>query len=205
MIVCQRCLHKNADAVGVCTNCGSPLTPDWAAGGQGLLGSQTAWPVAPMGEAAGPTIAHSPLEAVNPAQTVSARTGLPPIDTSYERAPSAPGASAGERDAAPRLRLRMTNGKHFELAGRTSYLIGRRDSSGLIPDVDLSDFDGAAAGVSRWHATIYVDGGNVFIEDLHSRNQVIRNGARLLPGQRYMLNDGDRLLFGMIELLVVLG
>jgi hypothetical protein len=181
------------------------LTPDWAAGGQGQLGGQTAWPVAPMGEAAGPTIARSPIEAAYLAQTVSARMGLPPIDTGYEQASSAPVASAGERAAAPRLRLRMTNGKHFELAGRTSYLIGRRDSSGLIPDVDLSDFDGAAAGISRWHATIYVVGGNVFIEDLHSRNQTIRNGARLLPGQRYLLADGDRLLLGMIKLLVVLG
>jgi len=74
-----------------------------------------------------------------------------------------------------------------------------------MPDVDLGDFDGAAGGISRRHAAIYGVGGNVYIEDLRSRNQTIRNGARLLPGQRYLVADGDRLLLGVIELLVVLG
>jgi hypothetical protein len=150
MIVCQRCLHKNADADGICARCGSPLTPDWAAVGQGLQGSQTAWPVAPLGAAASPTIARSQLETANPAQAVSAGLVQPPVDTRYERAPMLPRApsdvSSRQRDIAPRIRLRTTNGKHFELAGRASYLIGRRDSSGLMPDVDLGDFDGAAGG-----------------------------------------------------------
>jgi hypothetical protein len=60
MIASQRCLHKNAAADGICAGCGSSLTPDWTAVGQGLHGSQTAWPVASMGVAAGPTIVRSP-------------------------------------------------------------------------------------------------------------------------------------------------
>jgi pSer/pThr/pTyr-binding forkhead associated (FHA) protein len=137
----------------------------------------------------------------------------PPIDTGYERSPLVPsapfdmpaGVPSGHRDIAPRLRLRKANGTYFELAGRATYLIGRRDSSGHVPDLDLGDFDGAASGVSRRHAALHVVAGNVYIEDLHSRNQTIRNGAQLLPGQRYLLADGDRLSLGMIELLVVLG
>jgi len=133
MIASQRCLHKNAGADGLCAGCRSPLTPDWAAVGQGLHASQTAWPVASMGVAAGPTIARSPLETANPTQTGSAGLALPRVATSYERAPLAPSAPSGvpssQRDSAPRICQRMTNGKHFELAVRASYLIGRRDSS----------------------------------------------------------------------------
>jgi pSer/pThr/pTyr-binding forkhead associated (FHA) protein len=112
-----------------------------------------------------------------------------------------PSASGGHL----RLRLRLTTGKTFELAGKPRYLIGRRDpETHSSPDVDLADFNGAASGVSRQHAALHVASEGVFIEDLESLNETIRNGYRLLPRQRYPLADGDELRLGSITLLVVI-
>ena len=103
-----------------------------------------------------------------------------------------------------RIRLRLMNGKAFELAGKVDYVIGRRDPNMPAPDVDLTDWNGAASGVSRQHAAIHVSAEGVSIEDLESLNETIRNGYRLLPHQRYPLQDGDELRLGSISLLVVI-
>lgn len=103
-----------------------------------------------------------------------------------------------------RVRLRLMNGKAFELAGKLDYVIGRRDPNGQMPDVDLTDWNGAACGVSRQHAAIHISADGVSVEDLESLNETIRNGYRLLPHQRYPLEDGDELRLGSIALLVVI-
>jgi len=99
----------------------------------------------------------------------------------------------------------MTNGKTFELSGKSSYLVGRRDvSARIFPDVDLSDWNGAASGVSRCHASIHVTPSGVFVEDLERLNETHRNGYRLLAKQRYPLVDGDELRLGAVTLLIVI-
>jgi len=91
----------------------------------------------------------------------------------------------------------------FELSGQNTYLVGRRDvDQHLFPDVDLHDWDGAGAGVSRRHLIIRVLGNVLSIEDLESRNSTIVNGYRLFPHQQYPLVDGDEIRLGDITLLV---
>ncbi len=91
----------------------------------------------------------------------------------------------------------------FELSGQSSYLVGRHDlDQQLFPDIDLHDWDGAAAGVSRRHIMIRVIGNVVSIEDLESRNSTILNGYRLFPHQQYPLVDNDEVRLGDITLLV---
>jgi pSer/pThr/pTyr-binding forkhead associated (FHA) protein len=99
----------------------------------------------------------------------------------------------------------MESGYVFELAGKSEYLLGRRDSqAGLTPDVDLTDWNGAASGVSRKHANLHVEDGVVFIEDLGSRNETVRNNTRLLSGKRYRLSNGDVIQLGVISLAVTI-
>src|SRR5579862_470713 len=104
----------------------------------------------------------------------------------------------GNSYQAPRLiLLRLPDGQLFELQGKPQYLIGRRDPANkVLPEVDLTDWNGAAAGVSRTHASIYMTPIGVYVEDLESRNETIHNGYRLLPRQRYRLDDGDELRLG---------
>ena len=55
--------------------------------------------------------------------------------------------------------------------------------------------------VSRRHASLQVSGGSLFLEDLRSANGVFVNGERVRRPRRVL--DGDRILLGNEELLVV--
>lgn len=196
MVICPQCFHRNPTSAVRCEQCDSPLAPVW----DSSLAERGANTTALSGERA--AILTSPVPAEG--RRVDAH-----------RAPTAAGAQVEQVDQAPpagiasaqiplaRIRLRMDDGTVFDLAGRTTYLIGRRDAqSGLTPDVDLTDMNGAASGVSRRHAAIYVVGNTAYIEDLGSRNETVRNEYRLAPHQRYQLADGDRIRLGTIALAV---
>eukprot|EP01062_Namystynia_karyoxenos_P054384 TRINITY_DN4473_c0_g1_i1.p1 TRINITY_DN4473_c0_g1~~TRINITY_DN4473_c0_g1_i1.p1 ORF type:complete len:845 (+),score=138.64 TRINITY_DN4473_c0_g1_i1:113-2536(+) len=77
-----------------------------------------------------------------------------------------------------------------------TYLVGQAETEGCMIALP------AAAGVSRRHAEIQVDGGAVFATDLASTNRTLidlagRGRFRLmLPSRSYQLSDGDRLRFG---------
>jgi len=85
--------------------------------------------------------------------------------------------------------------------GKTEILVGREDPvSGVFPDVDLTDHGGDEGGVSRRHARIFVQGIQVFIEDLNSTNYTYVNQQKLAPGQPQPLNDGDEVRLGRLKL-----
>jgi hypothetical protein len=95
------------------------------------------------------------------------------------------------------------NEKPIVFRGDQTILIGRRDdNSKFVPQVDLSRYYGILMGVSRKHAEIIIKDGRCFIEDLNSSNGTWLNEARLAPGQRYALNNGDQVRLGQLLLLV---
>jgi hypothetical protein len=191
MILCQRCLNRNGDDATTCAKCGSALIPEWV----GTLRREAA-PEKPSRQAS------------------AARDTLAPAGFNRDAFPFAPDASprhlapprSGAKPARVVVRLILTeSGYIFELAGKTEYLLGRRDSqAGLTPDVDLTDWNGAASGVSRKHAILHVDDGVVCIEDLGSRNETVRNNTRLLSGKLYPLSNGDTIQLGVISLAVTI-
>ncbi len=85
--------------------------------------------------------------------------------------------------------------------GKTEIFVGREDSiNNIFPDVDLTDLGGDEGGVSRRHARIFVQGAQVFIEDLNSTNHTYVNQQRLTPGQAQALNSGDEVWLGWMKL-----
>ncbi|MCA9913111.1 MAG: FHA domain-containing protein [Anaerolineae bacterium] len=77
-------------------------------------------------------------------------------------------------------------------------IIGRSDKmSGVVVDIDLSDFDGQDWGVSRRHARLDAHK-SPMITDLGSYNGTFINGERLEPEQAYALNSGDELRLGRL-------
>jgi pSer/pThr/pTyr-binding forkhead associated (FHA) protein len=85
--------------------------------------------------------------------------------------------------------------------GKTEVTVGREDPvSGVFPDIDLTDHGGDEGGVSRQHARIFVQGVQVFIEDLNSTNYTYVNQQKLTPGQPHPLHDGDVVRFGRVKL-----
>jgi pSer/pThr/pTyr-binding forkhead associated (FHA) protein len=103
------------------------------------------------------------------------------------------------------LSVQFPSGEVYELSGKRTFLVGRRDaSSGMHPDLDLTAEGGVEAGVSRGHAAIHLRAEGYFIEDLGSANETLLNFQRLLPRQLYPLHSGDQVRFGLLNALVVI-
>jgi pSer/pThr/pTyr-binding forkhead associated (FHA) protein len=84
--------------------------------------------------------------------------------------------------------------------GKTEIFVGREDPvSGVFPEIDLTDHGGDEGGVSRKHARIYLQGSQVYIEDLNSTNYTYVNQQKVTPGQPFPVNDGDELRFGRVK------
>jgi hypothetical protein len=190
MIVCQNCLHENQEGMSYCEECGEPLRP----GASKRRDTAHPAPQSPAGKS------DQMWRGRTPPDKVESGPILPPPHP-------APELGQVTCSAAPlgTLRLRLNNGKAFELKGRSSYLIGRRDEErGIFPELDLSGAGGLEAGVSRAHAEIRATPTGYTIEDLESTNETLLNFYRLLPRQQYPLKDGDQLRLGVLTMLVII-
>lgn len=130
-----------------------------------------------------------------------ARSSTPPASDKPESVTPAPFPPPPERIGVPLAPCRLVvGGKTLQVPLKKEAVIGRAESAGTWrPDVDLSPFGGKSdAGVSRKHAKIIWQGGWM-IEDLNSTNGTYLRGQRLAPNQRTLLNDGDVLLIGKVE------
>ncbi len=73
-------------------------------------------------------------------------------------------------------------------------VVGRRDGCEVtVP---------RGAGVSRLHARVRWQEGDLLVEDLGATNGTFLNGLQLLTGRTYPLRDGDRLHCGSFEIVV---
>jgi pSer/pThr/pTyr-binding forkhead associated (FHA) protein len=74
-----------------------------------------------------------------------------------------------------------------------------RQGSGAELDVELDH-----PTASSRHAIIFASAcpGRIKIEDNGSTNGTLINGARLTPGARHELSDGDRVRFGLLSTIV---
>lgn len=83
--------------------------------------------------------------------------------------------------------------------GLKMLVIGRADPiRQIFPDVDTTPAGGDVKGVSRSHAKITLQGGQLFIEDLGSTNTTQVNRRQIFPGQLVPLREGDEVLLGRL-------
>lgn len=123
--------------------------------------------------------------------------------------PPQPGTPMPDRGPRPqdggtppwRLLLQMENESRSTVGVPISHRInvGRADSKGNEPDLDLTPYGAVQNGVSRLHATIIYEDETLYIEDLGSTNGTRINGYQLTPNRRYRLRDGDELEFGRVR------
>lgn len=98
-------------------------------------------------------------------------------------------AERSRRDRAYLIVLAGSNvGEMYKLAGQES-IIGRAPSTSIRLNDD---------GISRRHARVVQEGGEVFIEDLESANGTFVNGSVV---QRHALRDGDKIRIGSTTIL----
>jgi hypothetical protein len=134
-----------------------------------------------------------------------AQTGIlmlqsqPPSDT----VPS-PTVSANKVDTVISLHL-IESGMILHLSGQTEFTLGRvAEGQPILPDVDLSPYEGYSQGVSRLHSAIKLNNQRVFITDLGSSNGTRVNSQKILPNVDYPLNHGDVISLGKFKIQVLI-
>jgi pSer/pThr/pTyr-binding forkhead associated (FHA) protein len=88
---------------------------------------------------------------------------------------------------------------HFDqpvLLGRDA---GSRSDS--HPLIDFNDYRGYVMGVSRKHAMISKQSGEYYLVDLGSSNGTFLNGNRLNSNEPALLESGDRITLGQIDIV----
>ena len=95
-----------------------------------------------------------------------------------------------------------TTNSDLPLPPKTEIIIGRSDADqGVFPDIDLGSQGSASNSVSRRHARLLAQAGQVFIDDLKSTNSTYLNQIRVEPGQPVLLKNGDEIRLGGITLV----
>ncbi len=93
--------------------------------------------------------------------------------------------------------------EHLALAEGQSVVIGRADKGiDFFPDVDLSGYNARKQGVSRRHVRVFMREGHIYVMDMNSNNGTFLHGKKLPASRPTLLNDGDHLRLGMMELSV---
>jgi hypothetical protein len=111
-------------------------------------------------------------------------------------------ATGAEQPEAPRVAvvIHPSSGTEFVLPEGKEATVGRIDrSTGLAPDINLTDVD-ADRTLSRRHARILErEGGFLLREEMGTRNGTFINGVRVKTGVEVPLSDGDAVRFGLVE------
>jgi hypothetical protein len=82
-------------------------------------------------------------------------------------------------------------------------VIGRRSPDNvMLPDIDLSPYNGETMGVSRMHAGLKYQNDTLVLTDMGSLNHTHINGQRLHAHEVRVLHDGDELRFGQLAMRI---
>ncbi|MBO9341164.1 MAG: zinc ribbon domain-containing protein [Roseiflexus sp.] len=225
--VCPQCGQAAIPGEAFCDNCGAPLSapsrpvapvappPHSAAPPQPVYPPPTPVtipPTAPVSPAptappVSPPPAAPPSYQAPPAQPAPAAPPsyqAPPAQPAPARSPVSPPTPtpvSGRTSLAPSVLVVVGAGASLPLPAAPQAIIGRSDPvSKFYPDIDLNPYGALDQGVGRRHARIFVQGGQVLIEDLDSINGTLVNGQRVLPFQSRALADGDQITLGRMLL-----
>lgn len=94
--------------------------------------------------------------------------------------------------------------ERFVVPSDRKITLGRADvKMRYVPDIDLTPYGALDRGVSREHARIWVDDGNLFISDNNSTNGTYIGGERLPAEAPTRLNKGDELMLGRLAIQIL--
>lgn len=192
-VACPQCGTTALPGEAFCDNCGAsllgavqPVTPTPA--------SVPPPPVAvPQPVAAPPPVAAVPP--VAPVPVAPPQAPVAPIPT-----PAAP-AALSRSVLAPGNIVVPSHSVNLPLPNTPQAIIGRADPvSNVFPEIDLAPYGALDAGVSRRHARLFVQAGQVMLEDLETVNGTFINNQRLAARTPQPVRDGDELRCGTLPL-----
>ena len=127
---------------------------------------------------------------------------MPPPAQPQPPAYTPPPAAAPPRTTLAPARLTIAaSGVELPLPAAPQAVIGRADPvSNFFPEIDLGPHGALDNGVGRRHLRIFVQGGQLMVEDLDSTNGTLLNGQKLVARQPQPLRDGDQIIAGKLLL-----
>lgn len=145
----------------------------------------------------------APKASPPPEVTAKAPAAAAPQPAAAPVVPESPGPAAPA--TPPRLEkasLLHASKARFELSAAIAATVGRPDrASGKAPEIDLSPLD-TGQTLSRQHAVITWRDGVFYVKEVKAtRNGTFVNGQRVAVGTDMPLAPGDRLRFGLVELV----
>ena len=224
MPFCPQCGVNNPSSARFCDQCGAVLIPVPAQTQASTIAPSTpAATTIPAGSpvvVAGPNSCPQCASAVIPGEAFCEQCGAALLNTPPRPAtpmvppaqppPSTPTPAAQPRpNAIPAARTTLapaslvvrSSGAILSLPASNEAIVGRADPvSNFFPDLDLTPHDAVTHGVGRRHARLFIQGGQIYLEDLDSTNGTFRNRARLVPRQPVALLNGDELRLGSLLL-----
>lgn len=102
--------------------------------------------------------------------------------------------------------LHLMNSKiTLSVSGEREEVLGRvSEGQPINPDIDLTPYGAFEAGVSRMHASIKKNDGQILVTDLGSANGTRVNGVRITPHVPQSINHGDILTLGKFKIQVII-
>jgi pSer/pThr/pTyr-binding forkhead associated (FHA) protein len=102
---------------------------------------------------------------------------------------------------APSQLIVAASGVALPLPNAAQAIIGRGDPvSNFFPEVDLNPYGAIDNGVGRRHIRLFIQAGQVLIEDMDSTNGTLLNSQKLTARQPQPLRDGDQISVGKLLL-----
>ncbi|MDQ2996208.1 MAG: FHA domain-containing protein, partial [Chloroflexota bacterium] len=192
-VVCPQCGTTAIPGEAFCDNCGAPLNaPVHPASQPTAPAYNTGVPPQPAYPAPQPSSYAPPAPS-------DKRLPTPPI------APTAPPPTVASTPMramlAPSQLIVAASGVALPLPNAAQAIIGRGDPvSNFFPEIDLNPYGAIDNGVGRRHIRLFVQGGQVLIEDLDSTNGTLLNSQKLTARQPQPLRDGDQISVGKLLL-----
>ena len=94
--------------------------------------------------------------------------------------------------------------ERFVIPKDRKLLLGRSNARmRFVPDIDLTPYGALDRGVSRTHARIWIENGDLYIEDMESTNGTYINNEPLPPNQPKRVTSGNELMLGRLAIQVL--
>lgn len=132
-----------------------------------------------------------------------------PSSNNENKSPSAtpqPIARNNESEVTERIVLQvLKTGQLIPIGEEDEVTLGRVSAGQpIVPDIDLTPYQGIEAGVSRLHASIRIKANEIYIMDLGSANGTQVDGEKLKPSSLHKLENQSTITLGKLHLKVLI-